>query len=122
MSEDKFDVEAVTTADEPSSVTLNFENKDGALRSVTLPRSRIPPLLSLLQTKIEAGSVTPINPGSLFAGQSFALEAYQVFRNPDGSARLLFFVRLPDQQDRGVTMPVDLTAVEVAELVNLLKQ
>jgi hypothetical protein len=116
----QFLVEGITVEDGNEIINIIFEDKDGAHRSVALRRSSLPPLLSLLQSKIEAGSVTPINPASLFAGQSFSLEAFQVFRNQDGSARILFFVRLPDQNNRGVTMPLDLTPLESADLVKHL--
>jgi hypothetical protein len=112
-------VDAVETRDGAQTIDLVFESGAGERREVTLRRSSIPGLISLLQSKVEAGSVTPINTGSLFVGQSFALEAFQPFRNPDGSARILFFLRLPDQNDRGVTMPLDLSPEEAADLVKL---
>jgi hypothetical protein len=116
----EFLADGLQANDKGDKISLTFEDKDGAHRSVTLRRSSIPSLISLLQNKIEAGSVTPINPGSLFVGQSFALEAFQASRKPDGSARILFFVRLPDQNNRGVTLPLDLTPAEAADLVKSL--
>jgi hypothetical protein len=72
--QEPFEVEALRTENETDSIKLIFENADGEHRAVNLRRSRIPGLISLLQTKIEVGSVTPINRDSLFVGQSFALE------------------------------------------------
>jgi hypothetical protein len=120
--DDEFLVEGLWADDEETKVRLIFENKDVARRSVTLRRSSIPSLISLLQTKIEAGSVTPIRPDSVFVGQSFAIDAFQTIRKPDGSMQLVFFLRLPDENNRGVTFPVNLTPAEAAEIAKALCQ
>ena len=117
---DDFLVEAIETTETAETITLIFQNRAGERRSATLPRSRLPPLLSLLQSKTEVGSVTPIRPGSLFVGQRFALQGYHIVRNADQSAQIIFYVRLPDEGDRGVTVPLDLTAEEARELAKAL--
>ncbi len=117
---DDFRVEAIETTETGETITLAFQNQAGERRPVTLPRSKIPLLLSLLQSRTEAGSATPIRPGSLFVGQRFALQGYHVSRNPDQSAQIIFYVRLPDENDRGVTVPLDLSPEEARELANAL--
>ena len=73
-------VTTLRTNDHADSIDLIFEAEDGKNRAVTLPRSKIPPLIALLQSKIVTGSVTPISRGSLFVGQTFALQGYRPIR------------------------------------------
>jgi hypothetical protein len=113
---DDFWVEAIESTETVETITLIFENPAGQRRPATLLRSRIPLLLSFLQSRIEVGSVTPIPPGAPFAGQRFALQGYQVSRNADQSARIILYVQLPDEGDRGVTIPLDLTPEEARQL------
>jgi hypothetical protein len=115
-----FWVEAIETTETVETITLIFENQAGERRPVTLLRSRIPLLLSFLQSRIEVGSVTPTRPGSPFADQRFALQGYHVSRNADQSAQIIFYVRLPDEGDRGLTVPLDLTPQEARELAKAL--
>jgi hypothetical protein len=103
--------------EDPSVVTICFVGKDGERRPVTFRRSNLPPLITLLKSKIEVGSVTPINSGSLVPGQRFAIEGIQPISKPDGSAQIVFWIRLPDDNNRGVTLPVDLSEDERLSLI-----
>lgn len=117
MSEaDQFVVAGIKTVDGVDAIEFIFEDQAGSRRAVVLPRPMIPPLISLLQSKTEAGSVTPINRGSVVPGQSFAVAGFQPIRSPDGSVAILFYLTLPDQDDRGVTLPVSLTPAEARDL------
>jgi hypothetical protein len=121
MADDDFLLEGVEVErEDTTAVTICFVGKTGERRPVAFRRSNIPSLITLLQSKVEAGSVVPINTGSLFPGQSFALEGIQPVSKPDGSLQIVFWVRLPDDGNRGVTMPVDLSEEDRLSLIKAL--
>lgn len=120
MADPQFVVKEVDFADSPSFIEVIFSNQAGERRAVNLPRPNIPQLLLRLQSKIEDKSVIPINQASFQPGANFALDGFQAKLNPDGSAELLLFVRLPDQNGRGVTIPLGLTPEDILSLGRML--
>jgi hypothetical protein len=120
MSDSPMTVVAIRDLDHGQSIDLIFEGESGERRAVNLARPMIPSLITLLQSRTEAGSVTPINRGSVFEGQRFALQAYRVIPQTDGSAQIVFYLKLPDQNNRGVTFPLDLTPEEARDLAKVL--
>jgi hypothetical protein len=120
MSVSPLHVVAIRDLDWGESLDLIFEDQSGETRAVNLRRPNLPPLISLLQSRSAVGSVTPIDRGSMFGGQRFALQGFHVIPRTDGSARIVFQLSLPEQRDRGVTFPLDLTPEDVRELVKIL--
>ena len=59
------------------------------------------------------------NRGSLQLGATYSLQSYQVQRNTDGRRLLTLAVDLLDQ-GRVVTIPIELSPVEVAQLIKML--
>jgi hypothetical protein len=108
-NDNHFEVIEIETTERGNSLDIIFSNEERQRREVSLKRSRIPQFLAALQGKIEDSSVTPINRASFQEGQDFALEGFQAQLHSSGAAQLLFFVRLPDQNNRGVTVPLHLT-------------
>ena len=97
-------------------LTLVFESLDGSRHPVEFLRSNLPSLISFLQTKLNVGSVTPMSARSLFAGQTFVLEGI-VPSWSEGQTRIEFWIRLPNDGNRGVTLPVSLNEEQRQSLV-----
>jgi len=98
---------------------LRFMEDSGQTRDIVINRRDIPPLLASLQQEIVAGSVVPIDRGSLRIGADFQAEGYQCKRKSDGSATLTVAISLPEQS-RTVTLPIDLPPQDAKSLAEHL--
>ena len=97
------------------SIKLTLHSDSGRSVSVILPRSTIPGLIARLVAEIGPGQGVPIA-GSLRPGQTILVQGFAAHRQPDGSANLTLFAHLSDE-NREVTIPLDLSAENVVELV-----
>jgi hypothetical protein len=109
----------IQTHTDGQRVRLRFSRDSGGHRLVTIRRSNLPTLLSVLQREIPPGAVVPIDRASLQAGTNYRLEGYGVQKQPDGGAMLTFHIELLDQ-GRGVSLPLRLSAQEVTDILRRL--
>jgi hypothetical protein len=99
-------------------IGLRFRSDSGKFQEIVLPRSMVPGLIARLVAEIGPGQGVPIA-GSLRPGQTILVQGFGGRRLPDGSAVLTLFVHLPDE-NRDVTIPLELSATNVVELVAIL--
>ena len=109
----------VALSKDGESVRISFRRDNGTSREAVLPRKWLPGLVAQLLAQIEPGSAVPIDQGSLQIGRTFVVQGYNVRKRPDGGCLLTLFVDLPDQ-GRIVTIPLELSAPEVSEIVAIL--
>jgi hypothetical protein len=104
-----------------ATVVLKFSDDQGGASVTTLPQSSLPMLLAALHDKLARGPVTPIDGQSLRQGQNVAVQGFQLQNDAGGGGRVLLYLRLPEQDDRGVTLPWVLTPADVDALVNYFR-
>jgi hypothetical protein len=100
---------------------LNFIDAAGKSRAVTLTRDTLPLLAAALHSKIGDGKIVPIDQKSLRAGANILVKGWDIVKRPDLGARLTLYVEMLDQ-DRVVTIPVDLSPENVTSLIIQLSQ
>jgi hypothetical protein len=98
-------------------VVLDFRSDAGESRSVVLARQWLPGLIARLMHQIGPDEAVPTE---LQVGARFAVQGWQVARQSDGARRLDVIINLPDQ-DRVVTIPLDLAPADVQSLIDQLK-
>jgi len=103
-----------------TKVRLSFSRDNGTSREVVLSRAWLPQLVALLIGKIESGPLARIDQGSLRPGQTFLVQGLRVRKISDGSQLLTVSVALPDQ-DRTVTIPLELTPEDAEALILMLR-
>jgi hypothetical protein len=103
-------------------VVLDFRSDAGESRSIVLSRQWLPGLIARLMHQVGPDEAIPsaTDQGSLQVGARFAVQGWQVARQSDGARRLDVIINLPDQ-DRVVTIPLDLTPPDVQSLIDQLK-
>lgn len=101
-------------------VTLTFRADTGESQAVSLARAQVATFVARISQEIGAGSVVPIDRGTLQIGASFSVQGWQIQKRDDGARRIVLAIDLPDQ-DRVVTMPLDFTSAEVAQFIEELK-
>jgi hypothetical protein len=99
------------------AVTLACDS--GQSLTAILPRATIPGLIERLVGEIGPGQGAAISRLSLRPGLTIQVQGFGGRRHPDGSADLAIFARLPDE-GREVTIPLELTAQDVVELIAML--
>ena len=104
-----------------SLVRLDFLAADGRKQSVQLKRSDLPILLSVLASKIEPGTLTPISRVGDLLGKSVSLDSFDLEHRSDGHKRLTFFVTREGDR-RTVAIPLDLSPDEIRGLVEMLRK
>ena len=109
----------VKTEDDGRRVTLTFRADSGEILGVSLTRAQVGATVARLVQETEAGSVVPIDRGSLRIGASFSVQGLQVQKKTDGSRLLTIVVDMPEDR-RVVTIPLDLSPADVAELIKML--
>jgi hypothetical protein len=100
-------------------IKLILRSDSGESLAAILPCSTIPGLIARLVAEIGPGQGVPIA-GSLRPGQTILVQGFGTRRHPDGGADLTIFAHLPDER-RDVTIPLALSAGNVADLVTDLK-
>lgn len=100
-------------------IRIVFRSDSGESQQVCVRRKWLPSLLNQLSEQIAPGQAVRIDQNSLRPGMDFALQGWDCRRNPQGGARLVLYVDLPDQ-GRVVTIPVALDAHDVPVLVQRL--
>jgi hypothetical protein len=112
-----------TNRDEARGVVqIRFTNT-GTGRNLTVEflQSTIPTLLAELQKEVLPGAIVPIDAASLRPGASIQAQGFQI--GPRGADALLtIFASLPDQGNRGVTIPMMVDRKGGEQLVRMLKQ
>lgn len=100
-------------------ITLTFRADTGESQVVSLNWAQLPTLVAQLVQETGPGQAVPIDQGSLQIGTTYSLQGYQVRRNTDGRRLLTLAIDLPDQ-GRTVTIPIELSPKEVADLIGML--
>jgi hypothetical protein len=109
----------IGTEEDGQRVTLTFRADTGESRAVSLTRAQVQSSVARLMQEIGGGQVVPIDRGSLQIGATYSLQSYHVQRNTDGRRLLTLAVDLLDQ-GRVVTIPIELSPVEVEQLIKML--
>jgi len=109
----------IGTEEDGQRVTLTFRADTGESRAVSLTRAQVQSSVARLMQEIGGGQVVPIDRGSLQIGATYSLQSYHVQRNTDGRSLLTLAVDLLDQ-GRVVTIPIELSPVEVEQLIKML--
>lgn len=109
----------VGTEENGQRVTLAFRSDSGETQAVSLARAQIPTFVARLLQETEAGSAVPIDRGSLHIGNTFAVQSFHVLRRSDGARLLTLAVDMPDE-GRVVTIPLELSPIEVTRLIEML--
>ena len=101
-------------------VRLIFSRYDGQRRTVVLRRSDLPSLVAGAQNLLSPQDAVPIDQDSLRPGTIIRLTGYQF--SPRGEKLgLTLFLELPDQ-DRGVTIPLNLSRKDAESIAEQLSR
>jgi hypothetical protein len=115
----KRDEMEIGTEEEGQRVTLTFRTDTGETLGVSLTRGQVGVTVARLVQEIGSGSVAPIARGLLQIGASFSVQGFQVQRKTDGARLLTLAVDMPEE-GRVVTIPLELSPIEVEELIKML--
>lgn len=107
-------------SEDGKSVRLIFTRDNGEYREVVLRRSSLPSLVAGAQNLLSPQDAVPIDRDSLRPGTIIRLTGYQF--SPRGKKLgLTLFLELPDQ-DRGVTIPLNLSRKDAESIAEQLSR
>ena len=112
---DGFDVH---TSVDGKHVRLKFVKDDGRCQSIVLARENLTPLVNDLQSRIDVGSVRPINAGELTIGTVFSLASTSIRAMKNGTVQLTLYVLM---EDGGRTIPISIPRHQLPSLISDLQ-
>ena len=109
------------TSDDGTSVRLIFIRDNGEHQAVVLRRNHLVLLVVEAQKHLSPQDAVPIDRDSLGSGTTIRLAGYQ-FSPRESELGLTLFVELPDQKNRGVTIPLSLSRKDSEAIMEQLSR